>query len=359
MKQIKLCRHIDLVLGDFINVPANTLVAKAPAHEPKDDAVRKQLHTAFAKFRNGYQGKFAFLCSSEKDVEIYKTYMWEESLALGGKRDKVRQFKRNVDAKDDQYWNKLFSAIPQLEKQEDPRKVATDPPIGCYIEEYMGIPGVDYQKWHEWMLISPEDYSEVNDLYCLCLFGTWLSRRLHWTGEHASKQELLPLLRAMKQLLFINRYKRFIRTVEEIHKLGYEKLRICPGISPNGCAWRCVLTVKENTNKDYGIYMSDFDYEAVYPSNGFIHEWDMMQLSPYDNAVRFLKEHPKFEKLAKGKDPEYAKWFKLVVRAVYNGHIPWAYDDWSHTTDHVFLTGVDMGKGLPMPPKGDGEGLIY
>lgn len=359
MKKIKPCKHIDLMLSDFINVPANTLVIKAPLHEPKDGAIRKQLHTAFAKFRDGYEGTFAFLCSSEKDLDIYRTYMWEESLALGGKRDKVRQFKRNVDAKGEEYWDKLFSAIPLLEKLDDPQNIASEPSLSSSVDEYMGIPGVDYLKWHDWMFMPPESYSQVNDLYSLCLFGTWLSRRLHWTGEHASKQELLALLRAMKQQLYLNRYKRFIRMVEEIHKLGYEKLRICPGISPNGCAWRCVLTVKENTNKKYGIYISDFNHPAVFPSNGFIHKWDMMQLSPYENAIRFLKEHPQFEKKAKGKDPEYTKWYKLVVRAVYNGHIPWAYDDWSHSTDHVFLTGMDIDKGLPMPPAGDGEGLIY
>jgi hypothetical protein len=52
-------------------------------------------------------------------------------------------------------------------------------------------------------------------------------------------------------------HKQFVKyfdTVAELHKLGYEKFRVCAYISPNGAGYRCWLTVKQNSARVFASY---------------------------------------------------------------------------------------------------------
>ena len=53
--------------------------------------------------------------------------------------------------------------------------------------------------------------------------------------------------------------------VSELHVRGYQRLRIAPGMSPNGGAWRCAIAPVENFSKDNGaIIVNHSDLIAFY-----------------------------------------------------------------------------------------------
>src|SRR5438876_5043836 len=46
--------------------------------------------------------------------------------------------------------------------------------------------------------------------------------------------------------------------VRELHQMGYERLRIAPGMSLCGCRWRCFVTPVVNIRKDHGALLVNF-----------------------------------------------------------------------------------------------------
>src|SRR5476651_715360 len=51
--------------------------------------------------------------------------------------------------------------------------------------------------------------------------------------------------------------------VAELHKLGYEGLRIAPFMSPSGCYWRCLIVPASMTHPAHGARLAD---DVVYES---------------------------------------------------------------------------------------------
>ena len=44
----------------------------------------------------------------------------------------------------------------------------------------------------------------------------------------------------------LRRACRLLAMVHELHKAGYQRLRISSGMSPSGCDWRCDITPADN-----------------------------------------------------------------------------------------------------------------
>ena len=189
-----------------------------------------------------------------------------------------------------------------------------------------------------------------------------MGRTPHWTDRHWDNQKILSLLKAMDRAYNFNSYRRFIRTIEELHRMGYEKIRICPCTSPNGMAWRCTITTKENTSKKCGAMLAGkYDEDETVRSNGNF-KWNMMEMGPYDNALKFVKVYPQIAAKGRGEDNEYASWFKTVVRECYHYNLPTTYEDYYNCLEDrkIRLLGPNSSKRtLPFPPPGDGEGLFY
>lgn len=54
--------------------------------------------------------------------------------------------------------------------------------------------------------------------------------------------------------------------VHELHKRGYPKLRICPGMAPSGCAWRCSISHVANILRNAPFSSGRLKTQAVPPS---------------------------------------------------------------------------------------------
>ena len=58
--------------------------------------------------------------------------------------------------------------------------------------------------------------------------------------------------------------RRLFLMVAELHKLGYEGLRVAPFLSPSGCYWRCVFLPAAMTSPAHGARLArDDDYESL------------------------------------------------------------------------------------------------
>ena len=152
--------------------------------------------------------------------------------------------------------------------------------------------------------------------------------------------------------------RRVLEMVAELHRLGYERLRIAPGISPSGSYWRCAVTHADNIDADHGAMVVDEKHDAVTYStaagDSFFGWEDVSDDDTETLARKFVERFPVIVRLGRGDDEEYVAWFEQVVSLAREGDLPYAYADWNEDVDPDHLPTVGGLRQLPMPPPGDG-----
>lgn len=118
---------------------------------------------------------------------------------------------------------------------------------------------------------------------------------------------------------------RVVAMVHELHKAGYQLLRISPGLSPSGMHWRCPITCAANVGADgfsmkvatkaSGMFVP---YTSADP--GYFGWADAEGLSARALAARFLREFPVLAQAGCGRDWPYAGWLTEVLGVVERGH---------------------------------------
>lgn len=162
---------------------------------PKDKAARIALHTIFAHIRDGYGGQVVVCCFCEEDVAFYRNCLWDESLTLLGDPAAVEDYKRKIDAIPTEFWDEMISCIPHLEQAV--RQPGTRPENGGRLDEKLGFctSPADYQSWIQCFNVGEmPNFLMIDNVYCLFVIGTYMSRKLRWTGYHATPQEMLEFL---------------------------------------------------------------------------------------------------------------------------------------------------------------------
>lgn len=154
--------------------------------------------------------------------------------------------------------------------------------------------------------------------------------------------------------------KRYFLVIRELHEMGYELIRVCPCLSPNGTAWRCATTVKKYTLKNCGaIYRSTEPHTAANTHSGQFSWGDCIGLSPHEIALQFIEHYPHIAKWGKGKDKEYKEWFKQACDLAQRGYIFYAFADGMSCfgNNHKMLLSKEpeTGEYLPFPPAGEIE----
>jgi hypothetical protein len=120
----------------------------------------------------------------------------------------------------------------------------------------------------------------------------------------------------MQKILFVAR---------DLHKRGYEKLRVVPSVSPSGLSWRCQYIVSNGEKKSIVV--------SNWISNFIINENEEIKQSPQELADLFEKENAKFLTKCKGKNNEYVKWYSDMLDTLQEGELPYAFDDYFSSTD--------------------------
>lgn len=109
----------------------------------------------------------------------------------------------------------------------------------------------------------------------------------------------------------------FMQLLQELHKLGYQKLRWFSYVSPNGCALRCYITTQDNIIANREILHLSNDFAGAY-STGLTSSWT--DIKPLIRT--FLDElSTRLLDKGKGEDPEYVAWFNQIVDRAISGNI--------------------------------------
>jgi len=136
---------------------------------------------------------------------------------------------------------------------------------------------------------------------------------------------------------------RVIAMVHELHKAGYQRLRISPGISPSGAHWRCPITHAGNVLPN-GWEIRDFDTAsgelALYTTADGALYFDIPgadKLNSRELATAFLAAFPKLAEKGAGRDWAYAGWLtEMLGRAEQGGFENFValYADWDLAPEH-------------------------
>jgi hypothetical protein len=144
--------------------------------------------------------------------------------------------------------------------------------------------------------------------------------------------------------------------VAELHKLGYEGLRVTPFHSPSGCYWRCCIVPASMTHRDHGarlaegaVYESLPKYSSADEDNYF--GWrNMKPKTPLILARRFIVEFPKIVESGHLPDPAYVSWFAAMLERTAPIGVASAFGDMAVPVDRMISDFCDDGVVVPLPP---------
>jgi hypothetical protein len=162
----------------------------------------------------------------------------------------------------------------------------------------------------------------------------------------ASKRDHDPAMRRAQRVLLM---------VHELHKLGYQRLRIVPGMSPSGMHWRCSVTHTGNILAAHGAMMRIEGEAAHYTSgqgNAFFDWEDARRDTARQLAGKFLERFAELAAKGRGLDWSYAGWYVQMLGFAERGALPVAYADWDEEPDRDCLPTIgNPDEALPMPPR--------
>ncbi|MCK3685091.1 ADP-ribosylglycohydrolase family protein [Maribellus sp. YY47] len=145
-----------------------------------------------------------------------------------------------------------------------------------------------------------------------------LGRYLNETGTNNA-----PRVETEKNYYRINMQKALF-VARELHKRGYEKLRVVPCVSPSGMSWRCSFV----TEKDKAIisnWISSFLEEEINTEINY-------SITELTNC--FEREHTTFLETCKGTDKKYKEWYKQMLNQLEEEELPYAFGEYFSPTDY-------------------------
>ncbi|WP_295409042.1 ADP-ribosylglycohydrolase family protein [uncultured Thiocystis sp.] len=210
------------------------------------------------------------------------------------------------------------------------------------------------QIWGAWKGIDSLPMAWVRRLDVLpeCLHG------VSELAKHGHSAAMTAAMRRNKQLEpSINTCIDILEMVHVLHRRGYQKLRIAPGISSSGCYWRVAVAPSDNSLDDHGALLRDYSDAAHHTSGNGVHPFawrDVQGATAPELADLFLERYPDLARRGEGSDWPYAGWYLEVLRHVSRGAWPVAY--WDEYTEIepgslklVYIDHSATGQ-MPAPP---------
>jgi hypothetical protein len=149
--------------------------------------------------------------------------------------------------------------------------------------------------------------------------------------------------------------RRILLMVHELHRSGYERLRVAPSLFPSG-RWRCGITPVTNISSFHGAWERDASFLVYYTSSqgAQCFEWtDAADDTPEQLATKFLDRFPELSEQGRGRDEAYARWYSEMLKATEPAGLIFAEDCWVLPDDQVFTIGVSEDVEIPLPPPGE------
>ncbi|MGF6539384.1 hypothetical protein [Paraburkholderia youngii] len=134
--------------------------------------------------------------------------------------------------------------------------------------------------------------------------------------------------------------------VAELHKAGYQRLRIAPGMSGSGFYWRCSITPSDNVGLN-GWEPIEFGPNVVTYTSAAEDQYfgwtDTYGKTARQLAACFIERFPDVARRGIGRDRAYAGWFVEMLGAAENGRLPIFFGDWE----------IELAESvIPPPPVG-------
>jgi DNA-binding transcriptional ArsR family regulator len=152
--------------------------------------------------------------------------------------------------------------------------------------------------------------------------------------------------------------RRVLLMVQDLHRRGYERLRVTPGLSPSGLHWRCSIVPVGHGRRDHGALAVDEDRVAARYTSGQgarFFDWEDAEHDPPGAlAGKFLERFPDLAAQGKGTDPDYARWYARMLRVTDPDGLIYAYADWELPEDHLPALGCTADVKVSLPPLGEG-----
>lgn len=165
----------------------------------------------------------------------------------------------------------------------------------------------------------------------------------------------------------LEHHKLFANTVlsmvHELHKAGFQRIRISPGLSPSGSSWRVSITHISNILISNGALIADFDSETAHytsaQENNYFGWREVRAFTPKQLAEKFMEEFPVICIKGKGLDYHYTGWFTHMLGFADRGIFPIAYQDFGNMQTSWLPTTEGANSGLPLPPPGNAAKPVY
>lgn len=134
-----------------------------------------------------------------------------------------------------------------------------------------------------------------------------------------------------------------ILMLDELHKRGYEQLRILPGLSPSGFYWRWRIYPKALLGNDKYLERnlnlpSSITSGCPYGSTG-----KEASCNDYKElADEFISLYQNVIEAGKRPDAEYIRWFQQIVNKAKENIVPLAYYDYFNAKEWEFSDREDL-----------------
>ena len=159
-----------------------------------------------------------------------------------------------------------------------------------------------------------------------------------------------------KEILYNTGAYEIIMAVDELHKQGYEQLRLLPGMSPNGCAWRWNIYPRCAMGRNnffecngYGE-VELFNMKSGIPHGSIGKPKSGTAIYKVADALKTL--FPEVIEKANKPDNNYVEWFKHIVEGAKQDLYVVAFGEYFDASKGWELTEY---KRIPCPPYLDKE----
>lgn len=172
----------------------------------------------------------------------------------------------------------------------------------------------------------------------------------------------------------VRRAVRVLAMVGELHRRGYQKIRVMPFMSPSGNAWRCWIGPDTLFYRNHGAYLCDPGHSeevqstslSARYSTGADHYFDWQDADNDDArslADKFLARFTELASRGEGWSYSYAGWYQRLLGLADRGWMPVVLSDDDTTSSYKKINLHDLrpaewraedGKkpSLPLPPAG-------
>lgn len=147
--------------------------------------------------------------------------------------------------------------------------------------------------------------------------------------------------------------RRLMEMVRELHRQGYERLRLHPGLAPSGLYWRCsVYAVGEDGAPVRSEELRREETPRYSSGSGMaVFGWtDAEGDTPAELAAKFVARFPAHAAAGLGADPEYARWYQDMMEKTAPLGVIYGYADYPLPGNAMSVANAPPGTTIPLPP---------